>query len=138
MLASILIIITSSGLFLYWFRYTCLLLLAQGDEQQAVKVASTIRLHFPAIQADLPMQAQTSTLDGFHQLLQNDYHILTGLLHQARGADSIERRLLTIDYHCMRLWYALTRRRHRAHARNALAEIAMILSNFAADIGSAA
>jgi hypothetical protein len=138
LLSSILIIITSIGLFFYWFRCTCRLILAQGNAEQAVKVASTIRLRFPQIQADLQTQPQTPTLDRLHQSLQNDYHLLTELLHQARGADSIERRLLTMDYHLMRIWYGLTRRHHRARASNALAEMAMILGNFAADIGAAA
>ncbi len=138
MLASILIIIASSGLFLYWFRYTCRLILAQADGEQAVEVASMIRLRFPQIQEDLQMMAQTPTLDRLHESLEQDYHILTDLLHQARGADSIERRLLTIDFHLMRIWYGMTRRHHRVGASNALAEMAMILGNFAADIGAAA
>ena len=134
MLDSIIIIIASSALFLYWFRYTCLLLLAQHSAEQALKVASTIRLSFPQIQDALQTNPSTSELDRLHQKLEYDYRTLTDLLGHARGADSIERTLLTMDFKVMRGWYKLTRSSNHLLGRNAIAEMCSILGYFAAEI----
>ena len=137
MFASGFIIIASSALFLYWFRHTCLLVLAQrSSSEYALKVTSTIRLSFPQVQEALQTAPQTTALDRVHAGLENDYGILTDLLQQATGADSIEHRLLAIDYKTMQVWYKLTRTYgDRALARNALAEMSSILGFFAEELG---
>jgi hypothetical protein len=129
MLASGLIIVGSSALFLYWFRYTCRLLLAQkSGAQSALQVASNIQLSFPDVQAALRLRER----------LDQDYHLLTELLRHP-GSDSIEHRLLRFDYQLMRVWYRLTRTcRHLLQARKALAEMSAILGYFAAEIGDSA
>ena len=139
MLASILIIIFSFVLFLYWLRYTCLLLLQNRSVNYALKVASTIRLSFPQIQEALQTTTQTTALDRLKESLEHDYKILTSLLQHAPGGASIERRILTLDYKIMRGWYILTRtNRDLAKARKALAEMSAVLSYFAAEIGKSA
>ena len=139
MTASILIIIGSSALFGYWFRYTCLLLLSQRSElNHAASLATRIRLSFPDLPAAIQTRPHTAALDELHAKLDHDYDLLTELLKQARGANSIERSFLTIDYHLMRVWYQMTRQYHRGLATNALAEMAGILHCFADEIGAAA
>jgi hypothetical protein len=140
MFASIFIIVVSSVLFVYWFRHTCLLILAQeSSAKYALKVTSTIRLSFPQIEDALQAPPQTTALDRVHEGLENDYRILTDLLHQATGGDSIEHRLLAIDYKIMQGWYKLTRTHgSRAQARMALAEMSSILSFFAEELGQSA
>ena len=139
MLASILIIIFSFVLFLYWLRYTCLLLLQQGSVNYALKVASTIRLSFPQIQETLQTTMQTTALDRLKESLEHDYKILTCLLQHTTGGATIERRILTLDYKIMRGWYILTRtNRDPAKARKALAEMSAVLSYFAVEIGESA
>jgi hypothetical protein len=134
-----LIIIGSLALFGYWFRYTCLLLLSQrSSEGHSSGVAATIQLNFPNLQAALQTGPPTPALDRLHALLDHDYELLTGLLQHARGADSIERRFLTIDYRLMRVWYQMIRRYHRGYANKALTEMAGILQCFADEIGAAA
>jgi hypothetical protein len=132
-----LIIIASFTLFLYWFRATCLLLLAQKDSaEHALQVASTIKLSFPHVQSAL--QTHSTTLDGLHERLDQDYLLLTELLHHP-GSDSIEHRILRLDYKVMRVWYQLTRTGHHLlPARKALGEMSSILSYFAAEIGESA
>jgi hypothetical protein len=131
---SIVITIASSALFLYWFRWTCLLILGERVAQDMVQVASTIRLSFPQVQEAL--QTQAPALDRLYESLENDYHILTEILHEARGADSIQRRILTIDYWVMRIWYRLSKpSRKLLQANKALAEMSCILNYFAAEIG---
>ena len=136
MLASVFIIIACSALFLYWFHYTCLLVMRQGQVEYAVKVASTVRLSFNEVQQALRTQQHTAALDGLHEALENDYHLLTDLLEQITGDASIERRILTLDYKAMKIWYKVG----RAHpnllcAKNALTEMSSIVGYFAAEVG---
>ena len=140
MLASILIIIASTVLFVYWFRYTCLLVLAQKSSTEfTLKVASTIRLSFPQVEAALQAAPRTAALDRLHQGLENDFRILTVLLSQATGSDSIEHRILAIDYKVMQVWYKLTRTHGNLFlARQALSEMTSILGFFAEELGQSA
>jgi len=135
LLASLLIIVVSAALFLYWFRYTCLLLLAQrGSASDALKMASTIRLSFPSVQEAIQAQQPTWALDCLHESLEQDYQILTVLLRQATECESIQRRLLTIDYKVMQLWYKFARTSPELlRANKAIEEMSFILSFFAAE-----
>jgi len=133
-----LIIIASSALFLYWFRYSCLLLLSQqGSAGYALRVASNIQLSFPHVQEALQAIPQSAALDRLHERLDQDYELLTDLLRHP-GGESIEHRILRVDYHIMRVWYQLTRTSQLLQARNALGEMSAILGFFAAEIGESA
>jgi hypothetical protein len=136
-IASILIIVASTVMFLYWFRYTCLLLVQRGSAEHALAVASTIRLSFPEVQAALQSQSHTATLDHLHKSLENDYELLMGVLSQAAGSsESVERRILALDYKVMQAWYKMTRTStNLGQAKRALSEMSSILGYFAAEIG---
>jgi hypothetical protein len=123
--------------FFYWFRQTCLLILAQRSQTEyAVKVTSTIRLSYPQAAASLLAGPGLSALDVVHQGLENDYKMLTELLSHATGGESIEHRLLQIDYKAMQVWYKLTRYNGQPIlARNALGEMSSILGCFADELG---
>jgi len=140
LLASIFIIIASSALFLYWFRQTCLLILAQRESSEyALKVTSTIRLSFHQIEYVLQTAPRTTALDRVHAGLEDDYRILTDLLRQATGDHSIEHRVLALNYKAMRIWYRLNRTRgDLSLARNALTEMSSILGFFAEELGQSA
>src|SRR5262249_30135828 len=135
LIANIIIIAGSSALLVYWFRYTCALILQQKHSaDHALQLASTIQLNFPQTEKALETDPHPPALDRLHELLENDYRILTGLLREVGGANSVERRILTIDYHVMRAWYKLTRRSDASpQAKNALAEMSSILGYFAAE-----
>ncbi len=136
MIASLIIIAVSTVMFLYWFRYTCLLLVARGNAEHALAVASTIRLSFPQVKESLTAQCHTATLDHLHKSLENDYELLMDVLSQAAGSSvSIERRILNIDYKVMQTWYKLTRTSSNpVQAKAALREMSSILGYFAAEI----
>jgi hypothetical protein len=140
LLVSVFIIAASSVLFVYWFRYSCLLILSQrSSEQYALRVASTIRLSFPAVKLALERETARVGLDSLHDSLDRDYATLTDLLDNARGSDTIERRLLAADYRMLRLWYRVrSSAGDMAGARRALTEMSSILSYFAAEIGQSA
>jgi hypothetical protein len=135
LLASILVIVVSSALFFYWFRYTCLLLLAQrADASDALKVASTIRLSFPGVQEAMQAQQPAWALDSLHDSLEQDYQILTDLLRHTAESESIQHRLLTIDYKVMQFWYKFARTSpNLLRANKAIEEMSSILSFFAAE-----
>jgi hypothetical protein len=134
--ASLFIIVSSSALLVYWFRYTCTLILGQKrNADYALKVASTIRLSFPQTELALQTEPRPPALDRLFESLESDYRILTDLLSDAAGDNSIERRMLTIDFKMMRIWYGLTRTsRQLPQARSALSEMSSILGYFAAEI----
>jgi len=145
LIASLSIIFVSTALFLYWFRYTCLLIIdakgsvEAGAQNYALKVTDTIRLSYPHLERELVAGSQTFVLDTLHEGLANDYRILTDLLQQFTEGESIEHRILLIDYKLMQSWYAFTRHcDNLTGSRKALREMSLILNCFAAEIGESA
>jgi hypothetical protein len=128
MIASILIIGFSLVLLVYWFRYSCILLLRNCAEQAAS--AHTVpdnRFSFADVQTRL---GTAQELDPLHRSLLRDYEVLDYLLQHAAGLslESFEDRLLVLDYKVMRWWYRMTRVAAPQQARKALSEMASILS----------
>jgi len=138
MIASFLIIGFSLGLLAYWFRYTCVLLLRSFAEQPSlISSIGDQRFGFSEVQRQL---AGCSQLDPLQQLLERDYRLLTYLLQHAAGLslDSLEDRLLVLDYRVMAGYYRLTRTLAPEQARRALAEMASVVSVLAGRIGEQA
>jgi hypothetical protein len=109
MLASALIIGLSLILLVYWFRYSCLMLLRNRDTSR--------------------VDLETAPLDPLCRTLDRDYQVLTYVLGHAAGIelDHIEQRLMLLDYKLMRWWYRFTRTLAPRHARKALCEMATVL-----------
>ena len=138
MIASFLIIGFSVVLLLYWFRYSCVLLLRAHTEQAAsASAVSDIKFCFAEVQARLKT---APALDPLHLSLQRDYEILIYLLEHAAGLslESFEDRLLVLDYKVMQWWYRLTRIAAPQQARNALNEMASVLIVLAQKMGEQA
>ncbi|HEX3743770.1 MAG TPA: hypothetical protein VHW09_07565 [Bryobacteraceae bacterium] len=131
MIASILIIAFSLVLFIYWFRYSCLLLLRSSSEQPA---AAAERYHFITVRQNLPGAV---ALDPLRQSLDRDYRLLTYLLDHAAGLEleKLEYRLLVLDYRMMQIWYRLTKHAAPRQARSALSEMADVLNVLVGRIG---
>lgn len=138
MIASVLIIGFSLVLFVYWFRYSCMLLLRSQVEQAAsAPAAPDNRFSFMEVRERLKTEP---LLDPLHRSLNRDYQVLIYLLEHAAGLElaSIEDRLLMLDYRVMQGWYRLTKIAAPAQARKALSEMASILGILARKMGEQA
>ena len=145
MFVSIVIISLSMLLFLYWFRYTCLLILStRTAKDYTAQVAAANQLEFPVILSQLkmavPAGGAVEEMGMLQQSLERDYRLLTGLLSHAAqfqvGGLSMEQRMLMIDYQVMKAVFSVSHRFVQSvHARNALAEMADIVAHFANAMG---
>lgn len=125
MIAGILIIACSSILFVYWLRYSCLLLLRSAAERAGAKSVDE-RFNVARVIEGLKTEADLAPLE---HALERDYHVLAYLMEHVADLElaSIENRLLLLDYKLMRIWSHLTRRAFPKQSRQALSEMASIL-----------
>ena len=123
MVASILIIGFSLVLLVYWFRYSCVLLLRNSVVESE---ASDQRFGFAHVQRQLQAGAK---VDALHRMLEQDYQLLTYLFEHAAGLNlpSLEDRLLVIDYKVMQWYYRLVKTAAPEQARRALGEMASVV-----------
>jgi hypothetical protein len=138
MLAGILIIALSLALFIYWFRYSCILILRNGSEIAAASPAALdSRFSFGEVLERLKSEP---ALDPLQASLERDYRVLTYLIEHAAGLEltAIEDRLLVFDYRVMQAMYRLTRTAAPTQARKALFEMASVLGVLAHRIGEQA
>ena len=138
MVETILILVFSLALFIYWFRYTVLLLLSEEDAKNNGAVINQLSLletreALRNGKGDLPM-------DRVHSALQNDYRMLRYLLDHAAGMGlrPVEHYLLILDYQVMGAWYRLVRYVSGAQALRALQEMAAVLTYIANKMGERA
>lgn len=127
MVLSILIIIASLALFVYWFRYSCMLILRnRSEEASAATAVLDTRFSFSAVREQLKSEFALGPLE---DSLERDYRVLTYLIQHASGLglDSLEDRLLMLDYQLMRFVYRVTRTAAPLQARNALSEMACVV-----------
>jgi hypothetical protein len=120
MLASALISIVSAALLGYWFRYTCILLLRSNEHQTALGLEGE--------------------LDPLRRAVEQDYRMLTYVWQHAAGLgeQSIEERILMLDFKIMRTWYRLTETAAPKQARYALAEMAAVVAFLSQKLGQQA
>lgn len=139
MAISVIIIVISTVLFVYWFRYTCVLILrTRNARDYARKLATINNLSFVETQQKLSSAAENdASFDSLHQSLDRDYRVVTYLLRHAgtQRGESIEEHMLRLDYNIMRLGYFLTKPFSRSSARHALIERASIISHLANTMG---
>lgn len=143
MISSILIIAFSLVLMVYWFRYTCLLILrTRTSADYAAPVIAANNLRFPEVQERLAEESGLQDLGPLHESLRRDYRLLTYLLRHAAGFQlrgiTVEQRMLMIDFKVMQVWYALTKKFGGAQAGKALEEMSHILNHFANAMGERA
>ena len=125
MIAGILIIAFSVVLFVYWFRYSCLLLLRNAAERSTTAIEDE-RFNVARVIEGLKSQGELNSLE---RALERDYHVLTYLIEHATDLElaSIENHILLLDYKLMRIWSHLTRTAAPKQSRRALTEMASIL-----------
>jgi hypothetical protein len=117
MLVSVLITIVSVVLLGYWFRYTCILLLRSNAVQTA--------------------PSSESIPDALRRSLERDYRMVTYVWRHAAGLgeQTLEERILILDFKVMRLWYRLTRTAAPAQANKALAEMSAVVAFLSQKLG---
>ena len=138
MLAGILIIASSLALFVYWFRYSCVLILRNRCEAAEASTAVVDgRFGFAEVRARLK---SGFALDPLQACLERDFRIITYLIEHAAGLEleSLEDRLLIFDYRVMQCVYRLSRTVAPVRARKALSEMASVLGVLAHRIGEQA
>ena len=136
MFVSVLIIAVSLILFVYWFRYTCLLVLQTELSLQHVGSAvEANNLKFPLVRDDL--ERGRLAFDEQYAALESDYRIVSYLLDNASGfrSGSIEERMLLADFRLMQIWYRVTRNALQQQAQSSLSEMSSILGYFADRMG---
>ncbi len=140
MIGSILVLTVSLILFLYWFRYTCLLILSTRPARDyAGQVAQANQLSFPEIRDELRGGAALANLSVLEASLERDFRLVNCLIRQAAdyqvGGLALEERILLVDYKIMKVWYKLARPIATSQARQALSEMSDIVAHFANVMG---
>src|SRR5260370_23845751 len=126
MITSVFIIAISVILFVYWLRYSCVMLLRSAEERGEVSKGADERFNVASVRERLKTDGD---LDPLELALERDYHVVTYLIEHAADLElaSIENKLLVIDYKLMRVWSHLTRTAAPKQSRKALAEMASVL-----------
>jgi hypothetical protein len=126
MITSVFIIAISVVLFVYWLRYSCVMLLRNAQERTQASTVDDGRFSIASVRERLKTQGDLNSLE---RALERDYHVVTYLIEHAADLElaSIENKLLVIDYKLMRVWSHLTRTAAPEQSRKALAEMASVL-----------
>jgi hypothetical protein len=134
MITSVLIIAISVILFVYWLRYSCVLLLRNAQERSQPNCQDDERF---AISSVLQRIKTESDLAPLEHALQRDYQVVTYIIEHATDLElaSIENKLLVLDYKLMRVWSRLTRTLAPHQSRKALSEMASVLQVLIAQMG---
>jgi hypothetical protein len=140
MFVTVLIIGISLALFVYWFRYTVILIQrTRTAPEYAQKVAAANQLSFVEVKQQLHGRLASEELPRLFRSLQRDYRVLKYLLGHAATVDAgsytAEQRLLMINFRLMSLWFAAVRRFRQQDAKHALLEMSGTLEYFANVMG---
>lgn len=140
MISSIFILVFSAVLFVYWFRYTCVLMLRSKTPQDySARVVEANQLSYPSVESRLNEADWDRELGQLVFSLKRDYRLLSYLLKHASGVEvggsTLEQRMLMIDFRIMQSWCKVSRYLSPALSRAALREMAQVLHNFANTMG---
>jgi len=134
LITSIFIIFVSVLMFIYWFRYTCwLILTAKTPRDCSVSIAKENQMQFITVRTVL-LENKHADAKEIYDSLEHDYRTILHLMRSA-PLGSPENALLKVDYWLMSAWYALTRGVAPAHARGALLEMSSIIGYLANALG---
>jgi hypothetical protein len=139
-LTSVIILVASAVLLVYWARYTCLLLIASHRTKDYSKqVAKANQLSCVTLRQELASSDAGAALDAVFLQLRREYSLLTYLLRNSGAGEgatfSLEQWILRLDYFVMGLWFRVVRRLSGTLAREALVELAAIVSRAANAVG---
>ena len=139
MLVSILIIVVSTVLFLYWFRYTCELILStRSATSYVLGVAEANGLKWGAVAPCLE-GAPAEQLSSLGDDLRGDYTKLDQMLSRSSAAEAdqlaFERGMLKGYFCCLSTMFCVTRRISDRAARSMLITMARVVEHQANLIG---
>ena len=140
MITSVLMSVVSLGLFIYWLRYTCRLILsAQTARDYTRDVAAANDLRFLQVQEELTRETPISDLDGLRSKLADDYRLLSYLLEHGPSfhevSDRLEQRMLMLNFHLLRAYCLTASRVSFLRAKRPLLEMAQVVGYLANRIG---
>src|SRR5258708_10516773 len=109
---STIMIVVSTGLLIYWFRYSCRLILsAKPAHDYTEQVAAANELRFLEIQQDLPYVRGRRQLDNLQKSLERDYRVLSFLLRHTVASHAatnfLEQNILMLHFSLLKAYYAL-------------------------------
>jgi hypothetical protein len=134
MVTGVFIIAISVILFIYWLRYSCVLLLRNAQERAGMSTLADQRFSFSSVLERLKTDRDLGPLE---RALERDYYVVMYLIEHAADLElaSIENKLLVIDCKLMRVWSRLTRTVAPQQSRKALSEMASVLSVLVGQMG---
>ncbi len=140
MISSIFILVFSVVLFVYWFRYTCVLMLrSKSPRDYAARVVEANQLSYPSVELRLSEEGWDNEMGQLLFSLKRDYRLLSYLLQHGAdinvGGSTLEQRMLMIDFKIMQVWCMVSRCLSPVLSRAALREMAQVLDNFANAMG---
>jgi len=140
MITSVVIIILSVAMFVYWFRYSCILILESSwNEEQAHNLAKENALSFGSVNESLAQVSSVEDMDRVKDRLDRDLDLVISLLAKCPGVQetghSLECRMLMLDYKLMKGWYAITRSISGPRAQRAVREMALVVGYMAGECG---
>ena len=140
MIVSLVMSGVSVGLFIYWIRYTCQLILSAKSARDYTRdVAAANDLRFLEVQQELAQVRERFELDTLHSKLENDYRLLTYLLvhgpaFEANG-DRLEQIMLMLNFRLLKTYYAVTCPISVSNGKRALLEMTQVVGYFANRMG---
>ena len=138
MIIASLILIVSTGLFLFYFQATCQnILRRQFDQEYFQSIVNANRLEFPAVRKALEEYDGPADYARFRMTLKCDFLALSYLLKNAANVKQRytgEERLLILYFRAVYLFMA-TRHALRLRENHAILNLAAILQYFANVVG---
>ncbi len=126
-------------LLLSWFRYTCVAVLRTPARKYEQQITSANQLNLPKVRDQLRGPARQAHLDQLREMLQSDYRLITYLSRYGARyrmeSYEFDVWLLHVDYHVMKLLYAVAHKFSCFGAQFALAEMAQVIGQLANGMG---
>lgn len=134
MIASIVIIALTATLLVYWFHYSCVLILeSDWNDEQAREIAAQNELIFHKVEDVLTNARSAEEVDRVRDLLDRDLQRVLSMM--AGGERSLESRMLTANFQVAKAWYSATRNVAGPKAHNALRSMSRIVGYLAGEVG---
>lgn len=140
MIFSLVMSAVSLGLFLFWLRYTCQLILSTKSARDYTRdVAEANDLRFLQVQRDLAEVRERVDLDTLRSKLEKDYRLLVYLLVHGPSfhvsGDRLEQFMLMLNFRLLKTYYTLTCPISVSKGKRALQEMTQVVGYFANRMG---